>query len=77
MRVELLHLLCLQVLPLDAVTAPRAKRVVQLVVVVLAVGVVLVDVEVSRREWRFARLTPEALLVVAARQPAVSCLAGQ
>lgn len=70
-RMEFLALLCLQVLSFDAFAAARAERVVELMVVVFAVGIVLVDVEVSCCESALAGLANEAVFMVATSQTAI------
>lgn len=56
----------LEVLALDAAVAGAAQAAVELVVVLLAVGRVVEDVELGGGEWGAARAAHEAVLVVAA-----------
>lgn len=68
---ELLAPLRLQILALDPAVAGGAARVVELVVVPLAVRRVVDHVEGRGGEWGGAGPAHEALLVVPAREPAV------
>lgn len=53
--VKLLSGLCLHVLPFDAAIAARTQRLVELMVVMLAVGLVVHDIKVCRCERCLAR----------------------
>jgi len=65
-RMEFLQRLSLEIWALDSAAAACAERIVQLVVVVLAVGVVVEDVETACREGCAAGFAVETCLVVAA-----------
>ena len=65
---------CLEVLALDAATAAGADRVVLFVVVLLAVGVVVDDVEVCCRERLLAGHADETRFVPSACQTTVGGL---
>ena len=65
--VEFEALVRFKILALDAAVAAPADGVVELVVVVLAVGEVFVHVEFRRGEWAAARLACETFSVVTAR----------
>jgi len=63
-RMELLGLLGLKVRPFNTTVAVSAQRVVELMVVVLAVRIVVNNVKVGSRERRTAGLADETVLVV-------------
>jgi len=63
-RMELLGLLGLEVRPFNTTVAVSAQRVVELMVVVLAVRIVVNNVKVGSREGRTAGLADETVLVV-------------
>jgi hypothetical protein len=63
--------LILEVLSLDALLAAAAEAAVQLVVVLLAVGLIVEHVELSRAEGLCARCADEAGLVVFSGQPSI------
>lgn len=65
------HVVRFHVQALDAAAARRTQRVLEFVVMVRTVRVVLVDVELGRRERGFARPAHKALLVVPPAQPPV------
>ena len=59
--------LVLQILSLDTLTAAPAQAPVQLVVMLLAVGLVVKNIELSRREGLRTCSTDKTCLVVLAR----------
>ena len=63
----------LQILALDTFAATLAHRAVLLVIVLLAIRLVVDDVEIGGREWLFAGLADKALLVPATGQAAIRC----
>jgi hypothetical protein len=66
----------LEILTLDPTTTAEAQRAVLLVVVLLAVGVVFYDIEISVREGLLAGLAHEAGFMPATREVAVGCFDG-
>lgn len=74
--VKLVPILRLEILALDAAIARAAERVVEAVVVELAVGEVIEDVEFGRGEGCAAGAAGEALFVVAAGEAAGGVLDG-
>lgn len=70
MWMELL-VVCLDVLSLDASIAVRAQRMIELVVVPVAIWIVAQNIEVHGGKRLFTRLASETLLVPASCQPAI------
>lgn len=66
----------LEVLAFDAAVAAVAQRAILFVVVLLAIRVVVDDVEVRGGEWLFTRSAGEACFVPSASQASIGCLDG-